>query len=379
MPGSGLEPPIRARARRRRWLALTVAVGAAHLIALDRLAESRLGFGAGDRPAPIEVTFVRELAQSAPPPPAPVRQREPRAAIPRAIPASAPEPEPSPEAFAELMTETAPAVAASEPAAPPAVDTPPAAAASDAQVAAAAAPAASAAASQAVPVAVAAASAPDFAWPPSTRLRFRLEGNYRGRIEGSATVDWLRSGDHYQVHLETSLGPVLSRRITSDGVLTAHGLAPRRFDGEQWVLFRGTRRWAQRFGPDRITLADGTEVDAPPGAQDEASQFVQLTWLFTTHPEALEVGKSLAMPLALNRRVDKWIYDVVGEEVLDLPFGPVRTFHLKPRREAGGGDLTPQIWIAPTLQYLPVRITLHQNAENYIDLQLDRPPLQAER
>jgi hypothetical protein len=104
---------------------------------------------------------------------------------------------------------------------------------------------------------------------------------------------------------------------------------------------------------------------------------VQLTWLFTTQPQRLKVGSSVEMPLAISKRLDRWTYDVVAEEPLQFPFGEVATFHLKPRREAGGGDLTPEIWVAPTLQSLPVRIRLTDGNGNWVDLTLEKPPLQA--
>jgi len=208
-------------------------------------------------------------------------------------------------------------------------------------------------------------------------MTYKLLGNYRGPVEGTAQVDWLRQGSRYQVHLGTAIGPVLSRHITSEGELTAQGLAPRRFDGEQKVLLRSPRRWTQRFGPELVTLTDGREVPTQPGVQDEASQFVQLTWLFTIQPQRLKVGQSVEMPLAISKRLDRWTYDIVGEEALPFPFGEVATFHLKPRREAGGGDLTPEIWVAPTLQYLPVRIRLTDGNGNWVDLTLEKPPLQA--
>jgi hypothetical protein len=223
----------------------------------------------------------------------------------------------------------------------------------------------------------AAASAVPFEWPPSTRLTYRLNGDYRGPVEGNASVEWLRQGNRYQVHLETSIGPVLSRHITSEGELTEAGLAPRRFDGEQKVMFRAPRRWQLRFGPEVVVLSDGKEVPTQPGAQDEASQFVQLTWLFTTQPDRLKVGRSVELPLAISRRLERWIYDVIGEETLRFDFGDVATFHLKPRRAAQGGDLTPEVWIAPSLQYLPVRILIRDTQGNWIDLTLDKPPLQA--
>jgi hypothetical protein len=35
------------------------------------------------------------------------------------------------------------------------------------------------------------------------------------------------------------------------------------------------------------------------------------------------------------------------------------------------------MWFAPTLQYLPVRIRIQQDAETFVDLMLDAAPLQA--
>ena len=62
-----------------------------------------------------------------------------------------------------------------------------------------------------------------------------------------------------------------------------------------------------------------------------------------------------------------------------LPFGDVATFHVKPRRDAQGGDMTAQMWIAPSLQYLPVRILIRQDDQTFVDLMLEKPPLQAAR
>jgi hypothetical protein len=225
------------------------------------------------------------------------------------------------------------------------------------------------------PVSASATPAPTFDWPPSTRLSYLLQGDYKGPVDGTAQVEWLRSGQRYQVRFEVSAASVLSRRTVSDGELTARGLEPRQFHGEQRVVFK-TTRWSQQFGPDRITLSDGLEQPTAPGVQDEASQFVQLTWLFTTQPQLLAVGRSIEVPLVLNRRLDLWIYDVVEQETLRLPFGEVPTFHVKPRRVRASA-LAVEMWFAPSLQYLPVRILIRQNENTYMDLTLKTPPLQA--
>jgi len=53
-------------------------------------------------------------------------------------------------------------------------------------------------------------------------------------------VDWLREGERYQVHLDVLVGPsfapIVQRRMSSDGTITAEGLTPRRYD-EQTDLF----------------------------------------------------------------------------------------------------------------------------------------------
>ncbi len=387
--------------RRSGVWALTAVVLGVHFFLANRVLEQRMGWGSGDKPPPrIDVAFVRELAPAAPPaaaapapPPAPPARLPALAARAKGAASAPAEAIESAAPAAPAAADTLPALAVADPA-PPLPAPQPAETRAVGVAPVASGPAATAATTTATttttttatttatpPTAavppMSAASAARFDWPPSTRMNYRLSGNYRGPIDGKAQVEWLREGSRYQVRMSTSIGPVLSRNISSEGELTDTGLAPRRFDGEQKVLFRAPKRWSLRFGPDRIVLADGRETPTLPGAQDEASQFVQLTWLFTTRPEQLKVGQSIEIPLAVTRSLDRWIYDVVAEEVLEFPFGAVATFHVKPRRQATGGDLSAEIWFAPMLQYLPVRILIRQPPESWVDLTLERPPLQA--
>jgi len=342
--------------RRIGWVLVVLGVTLAHGLVTRELAQSRAEWGLADTAPPprLEVAFVRELAPSVPPRPPP--KHKPKRKVARAAPpaevASAPPAVPEPPPPAEPVEPPVPVVAEAEPA--------PAEAASE-------------------PIA-----APPFEWPPSTRLRYTLTGNYRGEIHGSAQVQWIRVGTHYQVHLDVWLGPpfapVVERRMTSDGELGEAGLKPLRYDEETKIAFRAPRRATLQFEPDRIVLANGSWRAPWPGVQDAASQFVQLTWLFTTQPQLLRSGNSVELPLALPRRVERWIYDVLGEEQLITPIGELNTFHLKPRREPRpGGDLTAEIWFAPTLQYLPVRIRIHQDADTFVDMLLATRPLQTER
>jgi hypothetical protein len=366
--------------RRTRWALVLAFVLALHGAAVRYLDSALVGWGGGEPPMParIEVAFVKALSQAAPPPAAtPARAPAPAVARKRRVQAVA-----TPASAAPPPTTSEPVVAPSEPPLEQAASAPaPAvmAAASQAEVPASA-PAA--AASQAV-AAVPAPPTPAFEWPPSTRLTYSLLGNYRGEVHGSARVQWVRAGARYQVHLDVAIGPsfapLISRRMTSDGDLGDAGLAPRRYDESTRLPFQSARRATVQFTPGLVTLANGSVREAPADVQDTASQFVQLTWIFTTQPQRLRVGDKVEFPVALPRRVDRWVYEVMAEERLSTPVGMVDSFHLKPRRAQARpkGELAAEVWIAPTLQYLPVRIRIEQDAETYLDLLLDAAPLQA--
>ncbi len=354
--------------RRAAVVVLAVVVSLAHWALTEWLPLPRLGDGAAERmPQRIEVAFVRELAPAAPPPAPVVVRRAPRArpkaaaALPPAEAASAP-------AADEIDAATVAAAIAQLPQLPVAASAP--VEAPPTPEVAAASPAASAA-----------SAAVAFEWPPSTRLSYRLSGNYRGEVVGGAQVEWVRVGTRYQVHLDVWVGaqaaPLVGRRMSSDGQLGEQGLRPQRYDEETRALFRELRRRTIVFDGDHVLLPNGRQLPRIDGMQDAASQFVQLTWLFTTQPQLLRVGQRIELPLALPTNVDRWSYEVVEQVALDTPVGPLPTFHLKPRRELRPNrELVADAWFAPTLQYLPVRLLIRQDEATYIDLMLERLPQQ---
>lgn len=340
---------------------LVLAVLGLHLLLgqeVQRIHDGWVHDGPPPMPPRMQVALVREMQLQPPPalrapaprpprPPAPVTAA--RAALP-AEAASAPEP---------------PAASAPQP------PEPLVAAASAPELPASVSPAASATADD----------EPGPEWPLSTRLSYVLTGNYRGPVSGQAQVEWLRKGRDYQIHLDVGVGPsfapLITRRMSSQGQLTPEGIAPQRYDEETKVILSDARRASVFFLGTEVQLANGAREPAPRGGQDAASQFVQLTWLFLTGREALQAGRVVQFPLVLPRRQYAWPYEVVGEEMLDTPMGPLASWHLKPTRTPNGGDLSAEVWLAPTLQYLPVRLVIRQDADTYIDLMLKSAPLQA--
>jgi hypothetical protein len=248
----------------------------------------------------------------------------------------------------------------------------PVAAASAASAAASAQDEASAAPA-AAPNLPASAAPPAFfdTWPPDTRLSYVLTGNYRGELHGRAWVRWQRLFDgqqaRYQTQVQLSLGLLLSMRLTSQGQITEQGLIPEIYEEQV-----GQHRRHMRIGDD-VQLNNGKHVPRPDAVQDTASQFIELAHRFATGQMPLTPGGSVYLWLARPTGVDPWVYDVLGEETLYLPrLDKVQAIHIKPRRlNAANGSISAEIWFAPSLQYLPVRILLTRDDGTSVDLMVD--------
>lgn len=351
------------RARQRRGVlalaAITAAVLAVHLWLLSGARDLHdRWMPATPEPERLQAAFVRELKPAAPPPPSTSAQRDgppgtPKRAVQTLPPSTGEGPAPLP-----------PDDAASEP---------------RPELEALVAPAALAV-SDAVGEWM-----PGIEWPLSTELDYQLTGDYRGPVHGDARVQWLREGAHYQVHLEAWIGPrlapLMSRRMSSDGEITPAGLAPKRFDEVTGGLAGGNRHVTLLFEPGGVILADGRREPLPDGTQDAASQFVQFTWLFLTGRQATQQDTLIQQSLALPRSVHLWRYKVRGLEDVATPLGPIPAWHVDSDVGDTPGAMQAEFWLAPSLQYLPVRVRMWQNRSKdprtHIDLVLKAPPRQA--
>lgn len=316
-------------------------------------------------PAPV-------AAPAAPKPPPPRRvaaksvpaestptQAEPLPAL--TMPAASASQEASP-VLAALLPEPPASALAPEPATP-AVAAPAVVAAAPPPTAAALASPSSSVAASATPTGTSTQAWLD-GWPADTRLSYTLGGYFRGPLTGDAQVQWLRVADSYEVRIDIDIKFLASLTMTSQGKVTQGGLFP-----EIYEEIRGKRR-TLKLGEREIRLANGKTAPREPGVQDTASQFVELTQMFASGRAGLKTGNNLSFWMARPGAVDLWTYDIVGKVMLDTPeLGRIEAFHLKPRPIANPrGNITAEMWFAPTLQYLPVRIRINMGEETHVDL-----------
>jgi hypothetical protein len=217
---------------------------------------------------------------------------------------------------------------------------------------------------------------PVFVWPKATRVSYKLEGNYRGPIYGTASVEWVREGSHYQVALTAGVPIWGEWRMLSDGEIQPQGLLPRRYESTNRLLFNKSKPIVLSFEDKEVVLGNGERIPHLPDMQDPVSMLIQLTYKFITNPSLLKPGNTIEMPLVWSKRYEMIAFDVINEEVLDTPMGPIPTVHVKPRRMRLDKDTVLfEIWFAPSLQYLPVR-TYTTKDDISLEMLMDRAPQQ---
>ena len=140
----------------------------------------------------------------------------------------------------------------------------------------------------------------------------------------------------------------------SAGRVTPQGLAPDYFSdksrSEQATHFdREKNRLVFSNNKPEALLVEGT--------QDRLSVVLQLASLVAGSPAKHAVGTTITIPTAGTGDAENWIFSVEGEEDLRLPGGTVRALKLQrlPRKEY---DQKVELWLAPRMDYAPVRLRL---------------------
>ncbi|MBT9611467.1 DUF3108 domain-containing protein [Aquabacterium sp.] len=377
---------------------LAAGVVLAHVLLTGAVLQEMQGLKPADASIKrMDATYVSEVRLTEPPaaPPAPamVQAAAPQAAA--AAPKKAKPKPPKPPKVAKAASQ--PDEAASKPEvladAASATQPSPEPAASAAATSALAASASANAPASTANSAVAAASVPSmgasgpnsgraFVWPQATKVSYKLEGYFRGPVSGQASVEWVRQDSRYQVHIDASIGPSFaplgSWRLTSEGEIQPQGLHPRLYENVNRLLIKTSAPRLIKLEEDEVTHPDGKRYPRPVDVQDPASFMIQLAYQFTLRPDLLKPGSSFELSVVTLRKLEQLTFDVVGNDVVRTPIGDVPTVHVRPRKTiVDGGALPADVWFAPGLQYLPVRIYIKMSDDVYMDMQMNRAPQQA--
>ncbi len=340
-------PPARAR---RPWLTLLALAGGVamlHLVLWQGMADS---FAAESPTNHRAVVQVRTLT---PAPPPPVQAPTPVAVVARPAPPPArrlvkPSAEPMPPLTpAPMPTAVAPApmlVAAALPAQPTPEPAP----------------------------AVAVAAEPDDLPVYRTRIPPAMTLNYemhRGAWSGTGELQWRPTASGYQARLEGRIAGFSILTWVSQGGFDAAGLAPvrytdrRRGKGEQAANFQREAGKISFSGPS-------TEYPLLQGAQDRMRWIIHIAAIASADPKRLASGSRLTMYVVGARGdAEAWAFLVQGSEEVVTGNSTVRATKLlrEPRKPH---DTRVEVWLAPSLHYLPVRARLTNEGAPALELVL---------
>jgi hypothetical protein len=203
--------------------------------------------------------------------------------------------------------------------------------------------------------------------PPPARLSFDVTGQAKTfAYNARAELLWQHDGNRYEARQEIGAFLVGSRAQRSVGTINAQGLLPERFSDRS----RSEQAAHFDYSKGRVIFSANTpDAALGPGAQDRLSVFIQLGALLAADPGRFVPGTQITLTTVSARTADRWTFSVDATETLDLPAGPTEALKLQrlPRKDY---DQKAELWVAPALGYLPVRIRITQANGDFADLQL---------
>lgn len=197
-------------------------------------------------------------------------------------------------------------------------------------------------------------------------LQYRIQGEIRKLpYSASGSLRWVQDGQTYDARLEIHLFLLASRIQHSQGRLSPDGLQPHRFSDR----VRKDRVVDFNRALGQLSFTEGTPTTPlPAGVQDQLSVFMELGRRLALRPELQQPGTALELPVAGVHGLDNWRFVVDGPERQRLPGGTLETVKLT-RTPPQADALRAELWLAPTLGWLPARIRLTQGSGDHVDQQ----------
>jgi len=190
--------------------------------------------------------------------------------------------------------------------------------------------------------------------PPRIDLAYRAFLGTRGFFIGDAVYRLEHSANQYKISTvgeARGLAALLFRgqgKATSEGAITASGLQPNTYSVERTS---NNRRESASFDWETgmVILNDDKALPLELPTFDPLA----VLWQFYFAPPGQEDAE---FNIATTRKIYHYVFHRVGNETVTLPFGNIDAEIW--RRQTGDGGIEAQIWLAPSLHYVAVKMRL---------------------
>ena len=221
-------------------------------------------------------------------------------------------------------------------------------------------------------IAAVAQAAPKPAYPTSVAPAAELSYGIRARqgglsINGESEMHWLPEGKRYTLSIETRamlVGKILDEK--SEGAIDAWGVAPARYTEQRFrkeatnVTFNREARLISFSASDRSYPIRG-------GEQDRASVIWQLIAVARAAPAKFREGSRWNFFVVGQRDADPWTFKVGAQETVPGPDGDVMAWHVTRNPPPGSEEQQLDIWLAPALQWYPVKLRFTEGGGDFIE------------
>jgi hypothetical protein len=212
-----------------------------------------------------------------------------------------------------------------------------------------------------------------FDLPPSADLSYSIKARQKGfTLSGDALITWRVADGKYMVDAETRamvVGKIMENR--SEGAIDSYGIAPGSFYEKRFRKDATTTTF-DRAGKT-ISFTDGTlRYPLKGGEQDRASATWQLVSVARGAPEKFVPGSEWVFFVAGRRDAEPWTFKVVKQEMVRSGLGEVEAVHVVRAPPPDSKDQTLDIWLAPSLEWYPVRLRFTDHDDEFVEQTLEK-------
>jgi hypothetical protein len=204
--------------------------------------------------------------------------------------------------------------------------------------------------------------------PPSAELNYAIKAKESGlTLSGEGKIHWQTDDKTYSTAIETRaaiLGKIHQAR--SEGVVNSHGLAPLRFTEKRFRKPENTVTFDRKADTIRFSLSDQT-YPIKGGEQDRTSAIFQLISIARGNSAKFREGSKWTYFVAGRNDGEPWTFKVGKRRTIRTPMGNIEALHVIKKPPPDAPDRKIDIWLAPSLEWYPVRIRFTDSGTEYIE------------
>jgi hypothetical protein len=214
-----------------------------------------------------------------------------------------------------------------------------------------------------------------FNLPPSAELLYSISARQRGfTLSGDATLTWRQGDGKYTINTDSRvalLGKLTENR--SQGTIDSFGLAPAEYYDKRFRKDPVTANFDR--DAKSISFSDGKQIyQIKGGEQDRVSISWQLIAVARAAKDKFKPGSEWHFFVVGPHDADPWTFRVIGREKVQAgaAIGSVDTVHVLREPPPGSKDQTLDIWLAPSLEWYPVKLRFVDNDRDYVEQTLEK-------